>query len=336
MNQDHNQKIRAGRNQTIFLTEQDRQELHRFLIKEADVVDGFLPTGKIICGDVIRVSEKFPRHFADLLILDPPYNLDKDFNGVSFKKSSISGYTAYLDSWLPAVVPLLKPGASVYICSDYHSSTSVHLLAEKYFTVRNRITWQREKGRGAKTNWKNSSEDIWFCTVGNEYQFHVDRVKEKRAVIAPYRSEGKPKDWEETPEGNFRLTHPSNFWNDISVPYWSMPENTDHPTQKPEKLLAKLILASSNPGDLVLDPFCGSGSTPVTAKKLGRNYCAYDLNEEYCLLTLKRLSMADTDKKIQGYEDGVFWERNTLKFRKGKNSKIAGSADTLFTGENQV
>lgn len=88
----------------------------------------------------------------------------------------------------------------------------------------------------------------------------------RRKVIAPYKVDGKPKDWEETPEGNYRNTYPSNFWDDISIPYWSMPENTAHPTQKPEKLLAKLILASSNTDDIILDPFLGSGTTSVVAK----------------------------------------------------------------------
>jgi site-specific DNA-methyltransferase (adenine-specific) len=97
-----------------------------------------------------------------------------------------------------------------------------------------------------------------------------------------------------------------------------MPENTDHPTQKPEKLLAKLILASSNPGDVVLDPFLGSGTTSVVAKKLGRQYVGIELDETYCLLAEKRLELADTAPTIQGYEDGVFWERNTQQKQKGK------------------
>ena len=135
---------------------------------------------------------------------------------------------------------------------------------------------------------------------------------QRRRVIAPYRhASGTPKDWEETAEGNFRNTHPSNFWDDISVPYWSMAENTAHPTQKPEKLIAKLILASSNPGDMVFDPFLGSGTTSVVAKKLGRHYCGIEQDETYACLAAKRLQLADTDKTIQGYTDGVFWERNT-------------------------
>ena len=138
----------------------------------------------------------------------------------------------------------------------------------------------------------------------------------KRQVIAPYKKDGKPKDWHETDEGNFRLTHPSNFWDDISIPFWSMPENTDHPTQKPEKLIAKLILASCPPGGTVFDPFLGSGTTSVVAKKLNRNYLGVEMNREYALWAEKRLLQCEQFPQIQGYFDNVFWERNTLKFRK--------------------
>lgn len=95
-----------------------------------------------------------------------------------------------------------------------------------------------------------------------------------------------------------------------------MPENTDHPTQKPEKLYAKLILASSKERDVVFDPFLGSGTASVVAKKLGRKYCGIDSNEEYCMYTEKRLQMVESDSTIQGYSDGVFWERNNLASQK--------------------
>ena len=160
-------------------------------------------------------------------------------------------------------------------------------------------------------------EDIWFAVKNpHDYYFNVEAVMMKRKVIAPYKIDGKPKDWEESEEGNFRLTYPSNFWDDISIPFWSMPENTNHPTQKSEKLYAKLILASSKPDDIVFDPFLGSGTACVVAKKLNRRFCGIELNEEYCLLAQKRLHMADSDKTIQGYTEGVFWERNTLSQQK--------------------
>ena len=113
-----------------------------------------------------------------------------------------------------------------------------------------------------------------------------------------------------------------------------MPENTDHPTQKPEKLIAKLILASCPKEGIVLDPFLGSGTTSVVAKKLGRHYCGIEINEEYALLAEKRLYMANNDKNIQGYCDGVFWERNTLNFQRkahqGTHAQKKGRIPQLF------
>ena len=136
-------------------------------------------------------------------------------------------------------------------------------------------------------------------------------------MIAPYKENGEPKDWTETADGKFRDTCPSNFWDDISVPYWSMAENTAHPTQKPEKLIAKFILASSDKGDVVLDPFSGSGTTSVVAKKLGRKYIGIEQNPDYCAWTEYRLVRAETDKTIQGFKGGVFWERNAFPFKSG-------------------
>ena len=266
-----------------------------------------------ILGDSTELKKKLPEGFADLIIADPPYNLDKDFNGESFRKLSDDDYEEYTEGWVKLTKRLLKDNGTIYVCCDWRSGNAVYKVLKRHFKIRNRITWQREKGRGARGNWKSCLEDIWFATAGDNYKFNLDAVKVRRRVIAPYRTEGKPRDWEETKEGNFRNTHPSNFWDDISVPYWSMPENTAHPTQKPEKLLAKLILASSDPGDMVFDPFLGSGTTSVTAKKLGRHYLGIEQNERYCVWAEKRLAMAESDKTIQGYRDGIFWERNSGK-----------------------
>lgn len=253
----------------------------------------------IINGDCFTWFEQLPP--ADLLFLDPPYNMNKTFGTNKFNQRSVADYTTYLDSILTKVK--LKPTASIYICGDWLSSISIHTAVSKYFIVRNRITWARDKGRGAKTNWKQGHEDIWFCTVSDQYTFNVDQVKLRRKVLAPYTENGKPKDH----DGQFRDTHPSNCWTDLTVPFWSMSENTDHPTQKPEKLLAKIILASSNPGDLVFDPFLGSGTSIVVANKLNRKYIGIEIDPNWCLIAQKRLKMGG---KIQGYEDGVFWERN--------------------------
>lgn len=267
---------------------------------------------KTILGNSLQVLEYIPQKSVDLLIADPCYNLDKNFHGMKFSKLNETDYVRYTENWLKKVIPLLKPTASIYICCDWQSSLLIGSVLNQYFNVINRITWQREKGRGALSNWKNAMEDIWFATVSKNYTFNVKDVMCRRKVIAPYKVDGKPKDWEETTEGNYRNTYPSNFWDDISIPYWSMPENTAHPTQKPEKLLAKLILASSNAEDIILDPFLGSGTTSVVAKKLGRHYIGIEQNPLYCAWAEYRLKQADYDKSIQGYTNGVFWERNTL------------------------
>jgi len=268
----------------------------------------------LVCGNLLDCLDLIPNDYFDLIIIDPPYNLSKDFHGKKFSSMKSEDYEDYLRGWFGKVCDKLKPDGSLYMCGDWKCSASMQRVIEERLTILNRITWQREKGRGAKSNWKNGMEDIWFAVKNpKNYYFDVDAVKMKRKVLAPYRVDGKPKDWEETGMGNFRTTHPSNFWDDLSIPFWSMPENTDHPTQKPEKLYAKLILASSKPGDRIFDPFSGSGTTAVVAKKLHRHFCCIEINPEYCLWSAKRLLRTETDSAIQGYTDGVFWERNSIK-----------------------
>ncbi len=305
--------MKSKLNKTIDLTVEEGKVYLDRCIKVDDRTDVESILDKTLLGDTFEILSFMPEKFIDLLIVDPPYNIDKDFHGNKFKKSADIIYEEYTKEWIEKILPLLKSTASVYVCCDWKSSIVIAGVLKKYFHIQNRITWQREKGRGALSNWKNGMEDIWFATMSKDYTFNVEAVKSRRRVIAPYKVDGKPKDWEETLEGNFRNTYPSNFWDDISIPYWSMPENTAHPTQKPEKLLAKLILASSNEEDIVFDPFLGSGSTSVCAKKLGRHYVGIEQNEQYCIWAEKRLESANVDKRIQGYEDGVFWERNTKK-----------------------
>lgn len=306
-----NAKARAPRNRTIQLEPSEIDALRAKIVIASEHSDLSSVTDNVICGDAFAVLPQLTERGFDLLFADPPYNLTKQFGTEKFKELSDEQYEEWLESWLTLCIPLLKPTASVYICGDWRSSSVIQRAGSKYFKLRNRITWEREKGRGAKENWKNAAEDIWFFTLSDDFTFNLDAVKQRRRVIAPYRENGKPKDWNESANGNFRDTHPSNIWTDISVPFWSMPENTDHPTQKPEKLLAKILLASTNLGDLVLDPFSGSGTTVVTAKKLDRRFIAIESDEQYCLLAQKRLDLAEKEKSIQGFEDGVFWERNS-------------------------
>lgn len=310
-------KNRASLNKTLTISGEELSEYKKNLISLDQNIAAEQLINKIICQDIEESSAFLPENFVDLMFIDPPYNLSKKFNRVSFKRMELNAYEEWFEKWFTKIIKTLKDTASVYICGDWKSSGAILNVGMKYLTVRNRITWEREKGRGAEKNWKNCSEDIWFFTKGNEYTFNINDVKLRRKVLAPYRdANGNPKDWQLGRKNNFRDTSPSNLWTDISVPFWSMPENTDHPTQKPEKLLAKIILAGSNEGNVVFDPFIGSGTSAVVAKKLNRNFVGIDIDEYYCCLTLKRLQIAEKNIDIQGYNDRVFWERNTFSDQK--------------------
>ena len=307
--------MKSERNKTIdFNTIDGREYLKKAIKVDSPVLTNDI-INKTIIGDTFKVLDNLPDKFVDLLIVDPYYNLNKNFNGNKFTEKTFEEYDKYTTSWIEKVLPKLKDNATVYVCCDWKSSITIGNVLSRYFIIQNRITWQREKGRGAKSNWKNSLEYIWFCTVSKNYTFNVDSVKQRRKVIAPYKENGAPKDWFSEGNEKYRDSYPSNFWDDISIPYWSMPENTAHPTQKPEKLIAKLILASSNEKDVVFDPFVGSGTTSVVAKKLNRKYVGIEQNETYVAWAEYRLSKAESDKSIQGYKDKVFWERNTKQLQ---------------------
>ena len=307
------EKEKSNRNKTINTSLEDGKIFLDRCISISHKIDNIQSIqNKTILGDLFSITKMLPEKQIDLIIADPPYNLTKKFGEHLFSKTNTEEYQHYTREWLKKVMPLLKDNGSIYICCDWESSLIIGQVLSEFAFIQNRISWQREKGRGAKANWKNGMEDIWFATKSKQYTFNLDAVKIRRKVIAPYKVNGKPKDWQETDNGNYRDTCPSNFWDDITIPFWSMPENTAHPTQKPEKLIAKLILASSNYGDIVFDPFLGSGTTSVVAKKLGRNYLGVEKEAQYCIWAEQRLAKAENNKEIQGYTNGVFWERNSL------------------------
>ncbi|MBX3102722.1 MAG: site-specific DNA-methyltransferase [Bacteroidetes bacterium] len=308
------QKVKSPMNRSLSVSEEEGARLRQLLLPApAAPVAAATLQDQVYCADFLQMAPCLPDGFADLVFLDPPYNLTKQFGEALFNQRSQHAYAAWIARWLPEVVRCLRPGGSLYFCADWRSSAVVQMALEQHLTIQNRITFEREKGRGSHKNWKNCQEDIWFATKGPRYTFHADAVKLRRRVIAPYTHNGKPRDWETSVEGRFRLTAASNLWTDITIPFWSMPENTEHPTQKPEKLLAKILLASSHEGDLVLDPFLGSGTTAVVARKLGRHFVGIEQQESYGLLALKRLELAALDNRIQGYADGCFWERNSQR-----------------------
>jgi site-specific DNA-methyltransferase (adenine-specific) len=268
-----------------------KDELLKNILTYKDNLSMDTITNKIIMGDTLSIIKKLPDNFIDLLITDPPYNLTKKYNNKTFNRTVDEEYEKWFESFICELPRIMKPNGSLYFCGDFRTTPIYYNVLKKYFFIQSRITWQREKGRGAKKNWKNNIEDIYFCTMDkSEYTFNLDKVMVKKKVIAPYRDEnGDAKDWFCENGEKYRYTCPSNIWTDITVPYWSMKENTEHPAQKPEKLIERLVEASSNEGDLVFDLFLGSGTTAVVSKKLKRLYSGIELDEGYCLLAEERI-----------------------------------------------
>ena len=193
------EKPKAPNNRTLTLSPEEQQHYQAGLLNLAGPASAEMLGDRILHQDLFAVLDWLPQGWVDLLFLDPPYNLTKTFNQSSFRGRSLEDYQTWLGSWLPKLLGVLKPTASVYICGDWRSAAAIQILAEKYLVVRNRITWEREKGRGAKHNWKNCSEDIWFCTAGDRYTFNAEAVRLRRRVIAPYTDDhGNPKDWQKT------------------------------------------------------------------------------------------------------------------------------------------
>jgi site-specific DNA-methyltransferase (adenine-specific) len=275
-------KQKSSRNKTITVNKEDHFPILK-LKKDDDYKN------KIFFGNCITEMKKLPDGIVDLIVTDPPYTMYKDFGegSVSIKEKE---FTNWCEEWIDECFRVLKDDGSIYICINWEASSIIENILKKQFLIRNRITWKRDKGRGAKHNWKNNMEDIWYATKSDIYTFNLESVKIEKQVIAPYvDKEGKPKDWKIVDGKKVRMTHPSNIWTDLVVPFWSMAENTEHPTQKPEKLIERIILGSSNRDELVFDPFMGSGTTAVVAKKLKRNYLGFEIEKRFYYLANKRL-----------------------------------------------
>ena len=184
---------RATRNKTLTVSEQEIPLLESHISSAEELAHGFRDD-MIVNGDLQDCLDSLPDEHFDLIIVDPPYNLDKNFHGRRFAAMKSDDYEEYLRSWFHRLCDKLRPDGSLYMCGDWRCSSSMQRVIEERLTVMNRITWQREKGRGSRTNWKNSCEDIWFATVGDSYTFNSDDVKLRRRVLAPYKDAGVPKE----------------------------------------------------------------------------------------------------------------------------------------------
>ena len=229
----------------------------------------------LICGDAATEMAKLKAESVDLIIADPPYNLGKNYgNNIDLKDSA--DYRSFTEGWLREAVRLLKPGGSLYCFMGVKFIARLYLMLEEEFnlTPQGWITWHYTQGMGRKKGFSSRHEDILWFSKGEDARFNLDDVRVPQKY---YRK-----------RNNMAGAKPGDVWQFSHVHYCAA-ERLPHPTQKPEALLERIVKASSNPGDVVLDPFLGSGTTVRVASVLGRAAAGIEINPDYIEMAQARL-----------------------------------------------
>jgi site-specific DNA-methyltransferase (adenine-specific) len=245
---------------------------------------------KIIHGDVIdSLNRKISDESIDLIFADPPYNIGKSFNGTREKWESEAAYLKWCYQWLDLCVAKLKPSGSLYVMTSTQNMPHFDLYLRTRLTILSRIVWYYDSsGVQARRYYGSLYEPILFCIKDPErYTFNADAilVEARTGAVRKLIDYRKP-----TPAPYNTKKVPGNVWHIPRVRY-RMEEYENHPTQKPIALLQKIIKASSNPGDIVLDPFSGTFTTSFVAKQLGRNSVGIEKEEAYIKIGLRRLDL---------------------------------------------
>lgn len=240
-------------------------------------------TNKLIVGDAVKVMSEMPSGFVDLIIADPPYNLGKEY-GKYIDKKSWSDYEEFTREWLKEAVRVLKENGSIYVFMGVRFISKLHTILEGEFKLlfNGWITWHYTQGMGRTKGFSPRHEDILYFTKSKDFTFNIDNIRIPQKYFRK--------------RNNMNGANPGDVWTFSHVHYCSE-ERKKHPTQKPEAIIERIISASSNEGDIVLDPFVGSGTTCRVADVLGRKYIGIDINEEYIVLSKERI-----DKPFLGFD----------------------------------
>jgi site-specific DNA-methyltransferase (adenine-specific) len=244
---------------------------------------------KIINGDALEVLKTLSDNSIDLIFADPPYNIGKSFNGHIEKWETEEAYLEWCYEWLDLCVQKLKPTGSFYLMAATQFMPFFDIYLRKKLNILSRLVWYYDSsGVQAKKYYGSMYEPILFCVKDkNNYTFNTNDI----LVEAKTGAKRKLIDYRKTiPTVYNSVKVPGNVWEFTRVRY-RMREYENHPTQKPIALLERIIKASSNEGDLIVDPFSGTFTTSYTAKELNRNSIGIELQDEYVKIGLKRLQL---------------------------------------------
>ena len=235
-----------------------------------------VPKSTLICGDAVAEMANLDTESIDLIITDPPYNLGKNYgNNIDLKDRA--DYQNFTKLWLDEAIRILKPDGSLYCFMGVKFIARLYLMLEEEFnlTAQGWITWHYTQGMGRKLGFSPRHEDILWFSKGEEARFNLNDVRVPQKY---YRK-----------RNNMAGANPGDVWQFSHVHYCAA-ERLPHPTQKPEALLERIIKASSNPGDVVLDPFLGSGTTARVASVLNRTAIGIEINPDYIEMAKARLN----------------------------------------------
>ncbi len=248
---------------------------------------------QIFHGDALEVlKNSIPDQSVDLIFVDPPYNIGKNFNGRKDKWATDEEYLSWCYQWIDQLILKLKPNGSIYLMTATQNMPFFDIYVRKKLTILSRIVWYYDSsGVQAKNFFGSLYEPILFCVRDRtSYTFNSEDilVEARTGAIRKLVDYRKP-----IPTVYNSKKVPGNAWYFPRVRY-RMDEYENHPTQKPISLLQRIILASSNPGDLVLDPFSGTFTTSFVAKELGRRSIGIEIEDEYVKIGLRRLEIQKT------------------------------------------
>lgn len=252
---------------------------------------------KIIHGDAIEVLKEVPDSSVDLIFADPPYNLGKNFNGTKEKWKTEGKYLEWSYQWLDLCIAKLKPSGSFYVMTATQNMPYFDLYLRKHLNILSRIVWYYDSsGVQARKYFGSLYEPILFCVKDDvNYIFNADAI----LVEAKTGAKRKLMDYRKPIPTIYNSTKvPGNVW-EIPRVRFLMKEYEEHPTQKPIALLERIIRASSNVGDMVLDPFSGTFTTSYVAKELGRKSIGIEIEEIYVNIGLRRLGFTATPKEAK-------------------------------------
>lgn len=276
-------------------------------------------TGIAVHGDALAVLRTMKDESVDLVFADPPYNIGKDFGNDSDRWEDTDAYLDWCKTWIRECFRVAKRNGTVYLMNATQHMPHIDVFVGSLYHILSRIVWTYDSsGVQSRRKFGSMYEPILMCvrSADQPYTFNEDEI----LVEAKTGALRKLIDYRKTPPRPYNSYKvPGNVWHFPRVRY-RMAEYENHPSQKPEALLERIILASSRPGDVVLDPFAGSFTTPAVALRLGRKAIGIELNDAYYKIGLRRMRLATE-------YDGVPLEKDKSRKTKNKSKSDHVEAD---------